>query len=607
MIYETFREAVQNIWSNKFRTFLTMLGIIIGVMAVIVIVGLGNGMTNMMQDFYSDMGSDILAVNVMTASTRSVEVNDVYRIINEKPEYYKGLSPIASAGSDTLRVAGEKYRRTNISGVNEDYTIINNYKVAKGRGIQYTDLMDNKNICVIGDYVDRKIFGGNGLGSTLKVGANEFRIVGVLEGRSKPAAQYEGGNDDVVLVPYTTLMSVNNTSSVSEYYVVLQDADHSDEAQEFLQSRLKKLVSKDDYVYVMSLSAAMSQMSSMINIMVGVLTAIAGISLLVGGIGIMNIMLVSVTERTREIGIRKALGAKERTILAQFVVEAATTSALGGVLGIALGYIVSMAANKLLPILAGGTDIMPVQNRENDREAVFIDISGAAALHRIVSEDGVLSVGAAATFAEIERNALLRQYAPVLCLAASQVGSPQIRNLGTIGGNVAHGSPAADTLPVLAMLDAEVRLYSATEGTCRDIPVDTFITGPGQTLLRPGEYIEALRFSPPEASWRMAYEKVGRRNALAISRLSACCAARWEGQRLTGLRLALGAVFPTPRRLYAAEALLLREQPSPAAEMQAAELVTQAAGRRASASYKLAVTPELLLRTLRRTREEADQ
>lgn len=90
--------------------------------------------------------------------------------------------------------------------------------------------------------------------------------------------------------------------------------------------------------------------------------------------------------------------------------------------------------------IAGGTDIMPVQNRENDHEAVFIDISGAAALHRIVSEDGVLSVGAAATFAEIERNALLRQYAPVLCLAASQVGSPQIRNLGTIGGNVAHGA-----------------------------------------------------------------------------------------------------------------------------------------------------------------------
>ena len=253
--------------------------------------------------------------------------------------------------------------------------------------------------------------------------------------------------------------------------------------------------------------------------------------------------------------------------------------------------------------IAGGTDIMPVQNRENDREAVFIDISGAAALHRIVSEDGVLSVGAAATFAEIEQNALLRQYAPALCLAASQVGSPQIRNLGTIGGNVAHGSPAADTLPVLAMLDAEVRLYSATEDTCRDIPVDTFITGPGQTLLRPGEYIEALRFVPPETGWRMAYEKVGRRNALAISRLSACCAARWEGQRLTGLR--------TPRRLYAAEALLLKEQPSPAAEMQAAELVTQAiveaAGRRASARYKLAVAPELLLRTLHRTREEADQ
>jgi len=103
MIKETFKQAVQNVLSNKVRTFLTMLGIIIGVMAVIVIVGLGNGMTHMMQDFYSDMGSDILSVNIMTASTRSVEVNDVYRIINEKPEYYKGLSPIASVGGDTLR------------------------------------------------------------------------------------------------------------------------------------------------------------------------------------------------------------------------------------------------------------------------------------------------------------------------------------------------------------------------------------------------------------------------------------------------------------------------------------------------------------------------
>ena len=351
MIKETFKQAVQNVLSNKVRTFLTMLGIIIGVMAVIVIVGLGNGMTNMMQDFYSDMGSDILSVNIMTASTRSVEVNDVYRIINEKPEYYKGLSPNASVGVDTLRVAGEKYRRTYISGVNEDYMTINNYKVAKGRGIQYTDLIDNKNICVIGDYVDRRIFGGNGLGSTLKVGASEYRIVGVLEGRSKPASQYEGGNDDVVLIPYTTLMSVNNTCSVSQYYVVLQDADHSDEAQEYMQKSIKKLVSKDDYVYVQSLSAAMAQMSSMINVMVGVLTAIAGISLLVGGIGIMNIMLVSVTERTREIGIRKALGAKERVILGLFVTEAATTSALGGVLGIGLGYLLSALANRILPLV----------------------------------------------------------------------------------------------------------------------------------------------------------------------------------------------------------------------------------------------------------------
>ena len=141
--------------------------------------------------------------------------------------------------------------------------------------------------------------------------------------------------------------------------------------------------------------------------------------------------------------------------------------------------------------IAGGTDIMPVQNRENDHEAVFIDISGAAALHRIVAEDGVLSVGAAATFAEIERNALLRQYAPVLCLAASQVGSPQIRNLGTIGGNVAHGSPAADTLPVLAMLDAEVRLY------------DNLFTDGGHLPGHTGGYLHHRTGTDPAASRRI--------------------------------------------------------------------------------------------------------
>ena len=372
MIMETFKQAIQNVWSNKVRTFLTMLGIIIGVMAVIVIVGLGNGMTNMMQDFYSDMGSDILAVNIMTTSTRSVEVNDMYRIIGEKPEYYKGISPIANS-NDVLRVAGEKYRRTGVSGVNEDYLTINRYTVAKGRGIQYADLIDNKNVCVIGDYVNRKVFGGNGLGSTLKVGASEYRIVGVLEGRSKPAAQYEGGNDDVVFLPYTTLLSLSSQSKVSQYYVVLKDSSHSAEARKFLRTEIKKLVSKDDYVYVMSLSEAMKQMSSMINVMVGILTAIAGISLLVGGIGIMNIMLVSVTERTREIGIRKALGAQESTILTQFVVEAGVTSALGGCFGIILGYIVSAIVNQIIPFFL--TDITLNVSPSADAAAVAVAIS----------------------------------------------------------------------------------------------------------------------------------------------------------------------------------------------------------------------------------------
>ena len=260
--------------------------------------------------------------------------------------------------------------------MNEDYLTIEKYDLASGRGLQYADILDTKSICVIGDYVNRVIFGGNGLGQTLKVGPNPYRVVGVLQPKTKNLAQQqEGGQDDMVFVPYSTLMRQEHQNVVNMYYAILAEGAETTPAKVYLQTELEKRVSRDDYIYVESLSERIQMMSGMINIMVGILTAIAGISLLVGGIVIMNIMLVSVTERTREIGIRKALGAKERIILTQFVVEAATTSALGGSLGIALGYLVSLGINQILPLFTASLGVEMSVSPSFDAAAVAFMIS----------------------------------------------------------------------------------------------------------------------------------------------------------------------------------------------------------------------------------------
>ncbi len=358
MIIETFRQAIQNVWSNKLRTFLTMLGIIIGVMAVIVIVGLGNGMTKSMRDSFSALGTNTLSIQVWGYGSRTVPVEEMYQLPDEFPELIQSISPqIDFSGSGTLKIGTTSYRWSTISGVDEDYTSIKSYTIAQGRGLQYMDIKDNKQVCVIGDYLNRVGFGGNGLGQTLKIGANKFRIVGVLGAKVSNAEMQQGTDDDCVYLPYTTVMRLTSQSAVNNYTAIMKDEGRANEAKTAVENRLQELLGTDSGYYVYSASEWLEEMNKMINMVIVVLTGIASISLLVGGIGIMNIMLVSVTERTREIGIRKALGAKERTILAQFVVEAATTSALGGVLGIALGYAVSMAANRLLPMLTSGTDV----------------------------------------------------------------------------------------------------------------------------------------------------------------------------------------------------------------------------------------------------------
>ncbi len=357
MILETFRQAIRNVWSNKLRTFLTMLGIIIGVMAVIVIVGLGNGMTQSVRDSFASMGTNTLNISVYKSGSRWVSVDDMYKIFEKHSDLLSNVSPQVDF-TGTVKIGTKKYQYTTVMGVNEEYTQMKNFTVAKGRGLQYMDIEDNKQVCVIGDYLNRVAFGGNGVGKTLKIGANKFRIVGVLSAKVKNLVMQEGSEDDCIYLPYTTATRLTRSSATSGSYLgILVDENYANDAKAMLETELYDILKSDNY-YIYSASTWLEEANKMVNMIILVLAGIAALSLLVGGIGIMNIMLVSVTERTREIGIRKAMGAKERTILGQFVVEAGITSAFGGVVGIVMGYFISQLANQfILPSIASSADI----------------------------------------------------------------------------------------------------------------------------------------------------------------------------------------------------------------------------------------------------------
>ena len=349
-ILESLSLAVKNIVSSKTRTLLTMLGIIIGVAAVIVIVGLGNGLEGYVSDSFSSMGTNTLTVMVLSrGSTRTMEVEDVYGIVAENSQYLDLCSPPASL-SGSVKV-GADTTSSSVTGVSEDYFSIQGYEVSRGRGLQYSDIATRTKVCVVGAYLDQAYFGGNAVGQTLRVGGQSLTIVGVLEQQADELE--EGGADDCLFLPYSTASRISGR--VSSYVVTVPDEDFLSESKAALEDALYEFFESDDFYTVTSMSEMLETMTSMINLLVLVLAGIAAISLVVGGIGIMNIMLVSVTERTREIGIRKSLGAKERYIMQQFVIEAACTSALGGIIGILIGYGLSAAATRVVTSLMEAT------------------------------------------------------------------------------------------------------------------------------------------------------------------------------------------------------------------------------------------------------------
>ena len=236
--------------------------------------------------------------------------------------------------------------------------------LGKGRFISYIDAARDQNVCVIGAYLEEEAFQGDALGKQLSIGGEHFTVIGVLE---KNSDMSEGSGDDIIYLPYTTALRLSGSADASMYMFTSTSKDTAATAKGIIENRLYKTFQSSDYYFVMTSAEMMDAMNAMMGTMMAVLVAIAAISLLVGGIGIMNIMLVSVTERTREIGIRKSLGAKRKDIRGQFIIEAGTTSAIGGVLGILVGIGLASLAGSLIggmmtSSMGGGSTFSAVPN-----------------------------------------------------------------------------------------------------------------------------------------------------------------------------------------------------------------------------------------------------
>lgn len=348
---KSFFLALSNIMYDKMRSFLTMLGIIVGVAAVIILISLMNGMTGMITDTFEEMGTTSLTISVQNrGGSRTVYEEDIYALRDENPDLITGVSPTVSLARSSVK--GDSSADTIYStttGVSEEYADMKLLTVTNGRFLSYMDMVNYSKVCVIGSYIQKEIFGSNALNQTLKINGNSYQVVGILEEKDNSES---GGSDDIIYIPYTTASRVSSNSYINAYTVTAKSDEVVNDAISLLKRKLKEIIGDEDYFSVTSLSVILDMATDMLDTMELLLVCIAGISLLVGGIGIMNIMLVSVTERTREIGIRKSLGAKGSAIMSQFVIEAGTVSGVGGVLGIILGSILAILVGNLLGLTA---------------------------------------------------------------------------------------------------------------------------------------------------------------------------------------------------------------------------------------------------------------
>lgn len=350
-IFQAFKLAGKSIVGSKMRSFLTMLGMIIGVASVITLIGLMEGVTNYVISTFSDLGTNMISVTVTNTDTRKVDVDEVYEFAEENSDIFLGVTPKVS-GRYTVK-NGTDSLTTSVTGVGEDYLELNSLELSAGRFIQYSDIKNRYNGAVIGSYIVEELFEGNAaLGDTIKINGQVYTIIGI---QKEEADSESGSTDDIIYIPYSNATRLAGTNDISTYSFAAMDSETVEAGETVLDNYLYNIMKNEDLYNISSMTQLLETVNTMTGMLSAILGGIAGISLLVAGIGIMNIMLVSVVERTKEIGIRKSLGAKKRDIMWQFVIEASAISTIGGVIGIIIGYVATRTLGNLFGIDAAPT------------------------------------------------------------------------------------------------------------------------------------------------------------------------------------------------------------------------------------------------------------
>ena len=357
MIYQSFKMAVKAIAGNKMRSFLTILGVVIGVVAIVVLVSIGQGANSSVVESIEGMGTNLITANINARRMNPIDLDSLNELAQNEAISY--VTPISSV-SGTVKAGTTTYDDGVVQGTTPGYESIRNWTVAEGRFLQQPDIDNRSFVAVIGSEAATEMYGTtHAVGETFSLNGYTITVVGVLEAVGSSAS---GSNDNQILIPFTLAQRLSNQTSISSFYVSAASSSQVEQAQAAVESYLEKAFenyntrSFGTQYSVFNQTEMLSTLNETTNTLTLMLGGIAAISLLVGGIGIMNIMLVSVSERTREIGIRKAIGAARGNILTQFLIESLVVSLMGGLLGLAI----SVAAVKALAPVLQMTLTIPV-------------------------------------------------------------------------------------------------------------------------------------------------------------------------------------------------------------------------------------------------------
>lgn len=355
-LLKIFKVAFQAINRNRNRSMLTMIGIVIGVAAVIMTISAGEGAAKQVSDQISGLGSNLLMMRAKSERRAGINVRKGrpldkrdYDMLKRNSEWMPKISPMINASDQAIGPDGNKF--VVVYGVSEEYFDILNREIALGDVFTEEDVKGANKVCVIGETLREELFAGRDpIGLQIQVNKVPFTVIGLLKELGQGAMGQD--QDDIMIAPYTTVQ--NRLSGSSDYSMIMASASSEDavedaknEASILLREAHKILPDQEDDFEIVTQLEIQEISGSVMNILTILLGAIGSISLIVGGVGIMNIMLVSVTERTREIGTRLAIGARESDILLQFLIEAITLSLIGGVLGIILGILGNQLVYKL--------------------------------------------------------------------------------------------------------------------------------------------------------------------------------------------------------------------------------------------------------------------